>query len=71
MQGAVISINFFKIYVLLLIIFLRIFSFFCCKIVSPEKKWCLAKKKNQNERYYTKNEVSRSGLFQLMENFIF
>ena len=45
MQGAVISINFFKIYVLLLIIFLRIFSFFYCKIVSPEKKWCLAKKK--------------------------
>ena len=60
MQGAVISINFFKIYVLLLIIFLRIFSFFYCKIVSPEKKWCLAKKKkNQNERYYTKNEISR------------
>ena len=60
MQGAVISINFFKIYVLLLIIFLRIFSFFYCKIVSPEKKMVLGKKKkNQNERYYTKNEISR------------
>ena len=60
MQGAVISINFFKIYVLLLIIFLRIFSFFYCKIVSPQKKMVLGKKKkNQNERYYTKNEISR------------
>ena len=59
MQGAVISLKFLKIYVLLLIISLRIYSFFHCKTVSPQKKMVLGKKKNENERYYTKNEVSR------------
>ena len=45
MQGAVISLKFLKIYVLLLIISLRIYSFFHCKTVSPEKKMVLGKKK--------------------------